>query len=94
MVRLNRAVAVGEAEGARAGLAALSGLDGILPNNHRLHAVRAELARRAGNIGLARASYTAALDLCTNEVELAHIAARLGALDSTGAGRRFGASAG
>lgn len=94
VVRLNRAVAVGEAEGARAGLAALSGLDGILPNNHRLHAVRAELARRAGNIGLARASYTAALDLCTNEVELAHIAARLGALDSTGAGRRFGASAG
>ena len=50
VVTLNRAVAVAESEGAQAGLAILSGLDQALPHNHRLPAVRAELARRAGNI--------------------------------------------
>lgn len=81
IVRLNRAVAVGEAEGPHAGLAVITGLDDTLPNNHRLHAVRADLARRAGNISLARDSYVAALELCTNEVERQHLAHRLDALE-------------
>lgn len=85
VVRLNRAVAVAEAEGARAGLAILTGLDDTLPNNHRLHAVRADLANRAGNIALARASYANAIDLCANEVEQKHLATRLDTLDSTSA---------
>lgn len=76
IVRLNRAVAVGEADGPEAGLAVLAGLDEILSNNHRLHAVRADLARRSGNIGLARSSYAAALELCTNEVERQFLAER------------------
>jgi RNA polymerase sigma-70 factor (ECF subfamily) len=82
VVRLNRAVAVAEAQGAHAGLALLSGLDETLSSNHRLHAVRADLARRAGNIDLARVSYEAALDICTNDVERDHLAHRLDALDS------------
>ena len=51
VVRLNRAVAVGEADGPLAGLAALDGLtDEELPG-HRLPAARAELLARAGRAG-------------------------------------------
>lgn len=77
IVRLNRAVAVAEAQSPRAGLALLAGLDDVLRDNHRVAAVRAELAQRAGDIELTRASYRKALDLCTNEVERAHLHARL-----------------
>lgn len=77
VVRLNRAVAVAEAEGPHAGLALLTGLDDLLPGNHRVAAVRAELAQRAGNIELARTSYRNALDLCSNDVERLHLRARL-----------------
>ncbi len=79
VVRLNRAVAVAEAEGPRAGLALLAGLDDALPDNHRVAAIRAELARRAGDTELARASYRAAIDLCANDVERAHLRAGLDA---------------
>jgi RNA polymerase sigma-70 factor (ECF subfamily) len=81
VVRLNRAVAVAETEGALAGLAILSELDQELPHNHRLPAVRAELARRAGNVELARASYDQAIDRCSNEVERAYLSAQRDALD-------------
>jgi RNA polymerase sigma-70 factor (ECF subfamily) len=77
IVRLNRAVAVAEAQGPRAGLEVLAGLDDLLPDNHRVAAIRADLAQRSGDIGLARASYREALDLCSNEVERAHLRARL-----------------
>lgn len=85
IVRLNRAVAVAEAKHATAGLALLNGLDEALPNNHRFHAVRADLASRAGSIGLARASYNDAVKLCANQVERQHLTARLEALGSTSA---------
>lgn len=85
IVRLNRAVAVAEAEGPRAGLALLAGLDDVLPDNHRVAAVRAELERRAGDVALARASYRKAIDLCSNDVERAHLMARLDATDAPGA---------
>jgi RNA polymerase sigma-70 factor (ECF subfamily) len=83
VVRLNLAVAVAESEGAEAGLTILSGLDEALPHNHRLPAVRAELARRAGHIKLARASYDEAIGRCTNDVERAHLVAQRNALDQT-----------
>jgi len=57
IVRLNRAVAVAEVEGPRAGLALIAGLDEVLRDNHRVAAVRAELARRVGDTELARTSY-------------------------------------
>ncbi len=84
VVRLNRAVAVAEAAGPRAGLVLLDGLDETLVGNHRLHAVRAELARRAGNVDLAQTAYRAALELCSNDVERDHLAARLDALGAPG----------
>lgn len=77
VVRLNRAVAVAEVDGPRAGLALLGGLDKLLHDNHRVAAVRAELARRSGDTELARACYLTALDLCANDVERAHLRARL-----------------
>lgn len=77
IVRLNRAVAVSEAKSPRAGLDLLTGLDEVLRDNHRVPAVRAALAQRAGDIDLARVSYSRALELCTNEVERAHLHDRL-----------------
>lgn len=84
IVRLNRAVAVAEAQGPRAGLVLLTGLDDILRDNHRVAAVRAELAQRAGGVELARASYRTALELCHNEVERAHLSARLVEIQASG----------
>jgi RNA polymerase sigma-70 factor, ECF subfamily len=57
IVRLNRVVAVAEAHGPRAGLTLLAGLDDVLHDNHRVAAVRAELAQRVGDHDLARTSY-------------------------------------
>jgi RNA polymerase sigma-70 factor (ECF subfamily) len=81
VVRLNRAVAVAEAEGPEAGLAALGGV--ALPG-HRLPAVRAELLARAGRTEEARASYDAALAMCRNEAERAHLLSRRADLDVRG----------
>jgi len=75
VVRLNRAVAVAEADGALAGLALLDGLD--LPG-HRLPAVRGELLLRAGRDPEARAAFARALELCGNDAERAHLEERLG----------------
>ena len=77
VVRLNRAVAVAEATGPREGLALLDGLDALLEDSHRLAAVRGELARRAGDLDLAAASYRLALDRCGNAVERAHLERQL-----------------
>ena len=80
VVRLNHAVAVAEARGPRAGLTLLSGLDDAIPGNHRVAAIRAELARRAGDIRLSRDSYRMAIDLCPNDVERAHLREQLARL--------------
>jgi predicted RNA polymerase sigma factor len=42
--------------------------------------VRGELARRAGQLQLARTLYRTALDMCTNEVERAHLRTRLASI--------------
>jgi len=85
VVRLNRAVAVAEAEGPSAGLTVLAGLDDQLPRSHRLPAVRAELLARLGRTVDARSAYALALRRCGNEAEAAHLRARLGEL-GTGEG--------
>jgi RNA polymerase sigma-70 factor (ECF subfamily) len=74
VVRLNRAVAVAEADGPLAGLALLDGLD--LPG-HRLPGVRGELLARAGRRDEAVASWTEALALCGNDAERRHLESRL-----------------
>ena len=77
IVRLNRAVAVAESRNPQAGLAVLAGIHDVLHDHHRFAAVCGELATRAGDIDLAIAAYQAALQLCGNEAERAHIRSRL-----------------
>jgi RNA polymerase sigma-70 factor (ECF subfamily) len=79
VVRLNRAVAVAEADGPLAGLRALDGLE--LPG-HRLPAVRGALLARVERVAEARAELELAVGLCDNEPERAHLRRRLADLDS------------
>ena len=81
VVRLNRAVAVSEAEGPAAGLALLDGLDVALPRSHRLAAVRGALLADLGRTEPARAAYAVALELCGNDLEAEHLRSRLAAPD-------------
>ncbi len=77
VVRLNRAVAVGEADGPHAGLAALAGLDRDLP---RYSAVSAYLHERAGDLDLAAQLYAEAAHAAASVAERDHLtreAARL-----------------
>lgn len=73
VLRLNRAVAIAESEGPEAGLAALSGV--ALPG-HRLPAARAELLSRTPDLVGALESYDAAIALCGNDAERAHLVER------------------
>ncbi len=69
IVRLNRAVAVGEADGAPAGLAALSAVDPTVP---RHDAVAAHLHERNGDLATAARLYAAAARNATNLAERNH----------------------
>ena len=79
VVRLNRAVAVGAADGPRAGLAALAALDDSLP---RHAAVAAYLHERDGDLATAARLYAEAAHKASNLAERDHLtrqAARLNA---------------
>jgi len=76
LVRLNRAVAVGEAEGPVAGLALLDGLDGELDDHHRVHAARAHLLEAAGRPDEALVELRAAIRGSTNVRERDHLTLR------------------
>jgi len=79
VVRLNRAVAVGEADGPRAGLTALAALDDSLP---RHTAVAAYLHERVGDLATAARLYAEAAHKAPNLAERDHLtrqAARLNA---------------
>lgn len=82
VVALNRAVAVGFARGAAAGLAALDELaaEPQLAGYGYLPAARADLLRRLGRVGEAREAYGEALLLTENAAERAFLDARLRAL--------------
>lgn len=83
VVRINRAVAVAETSGPAAGLELLRDLDGVVGHSHRLAAVRADFARRAGQLDLARESYRRAIERCENDVERAFLRAQLASLPPT-----------
>jgi RNA polymerase sigma factor (sigma-70 family) len=70
VVRLNRAVAVGEADGPQAGLAALAGVDPGLP---RYAAVRAHLLERAGDLEQAAGLYAEAARAAASVPERDHL---------------------
>ena len=70
VVAINRAVAVGFAEGPAAGLALLDAVEG-LERYQSLHAARAELLRRLGDVRGADAAYQVAISLSAHEHERA-----------------------
>jgi predicted RNA polymerase sigma factor len=83
VVALNRAVAVGMAQGPAAGLAAIEVIRGEpeLAGYRYLPAARAEFLRRAGRVDEARSEYAAAISLTDNTVEREHMQSRLASLD-------------
>ncbi|MCO8269495.1 RNA polymerase subunit sigma-24 [Actinoplanes sp. TRM 88003] len=70
VVRLNRAVAVGEADGPQAGLAALSTVDPGLPRHTAVHAY---LLERAGDLGRAADLYAEAAHAAASAAERDHL---------------------
>jgi RNA polymerase sigma factor (sigma-70 family) len=85
VVRLNRAVAVGEADGPRAGLAALAALDPTLP---RYTASAAYLHERAGDIATAAELYVTAAERAQNVAERNHLTLRAATLRRSLQGER------
>ena len=85
VVALNRAVAVGMADGPAAGLAAIDDLrdEPQLVGYSYTAAARADFLRRLGRTDEARTSYEEALLLTDNEVERDFLSGRLAALDTT-----------
>ena len=71
IVELNRAVAVGMAEGPEAGLALVDGLahEPALKNYHLLGSVRGDLLHKLGRFAEARAAFEAAAELAGNKRE-------------------------
>ncbi|WP_436499258.1 RNA polymerase sigma factor [Actinokineospora sp. HUAS TT18] len=84
VVRLNRAVAVGEADGARAGLAALAALDDSLP---RHTAVAAYLHERDGDLAAAARLYAEAAMKAPNLAERDHLNRQAARLNTQGSNR-------
>ena len=88
VVELNRAVAIGLAEGPEAGLAALDRVDAsALRGYHLLPAARADFLRRLGRWTAAAAEYRRALALADNAREQKFLAARVAACAAGGESR-------
>ena len=86
IVEMNRAIAVAQTEGPEAGLAILDTLE--LDHYRYFHSTRAELLRRAGEVGPARAAYQRALDLAQTDPERRLLEGRLADCDGDGDGDR------
>jgi RNA polymerase sigma-70 factor (ECF subfamily) len=82
VIAVNRAVALGMADGPNAGLALLDELaaDRRMAAYQPFHAARAELLRRAGAAPDAAAAYSRAIELSANEVQRAELERRRAAL--------------
>jgi len=80
VVRLNRAVAVAEADGPAAGLALIDPVAAALDGYPLLHATRADLLRRLGRADEAAAAYRRAYELATAPADRDFLADRLTAL--------------
>ena len=76
IVRLNRAVAVAEADGPAAGLAEIDRLVEVLDGYHAFHAARADLLARLGCGDQSRAAYHRAIGLAGNPAERSYLTRR------------------
>jgi RNA polymerase sigma-70 factor, ECF subfamily len=81
VVRLNRAVAIAEADGPAAALAIVDDLD--LPGYQYWHSTRAELLRRLGRPDQALAAYQRAFDLARTEPERRFLRHRMAELSAS-----------
>ena len=83
VIELNRAVAVAMATGPQAGLAIIDAIieRGDLAGYHLVHAARAELLRRGGQLAAARETYAVALQLARQAPEIRHLQRRIESLD-------------
>lgn len=80
VIRLNRAVAVAEADGPTKGL---EELEGVSLSGHRLPATRAEFLARSGQTTKAIHAIDAAIALCRNDAERTHLETRRAAWSTT-----------
>jgi RNA polymerase sigma-70 factor (ECF subfamily) len=80
VVRLNRAIAVGQVDGAEAGLALIDPLASELSGYHAYHAARARLLRELGRTAASRGAYDAAIALADNPAEIAFLTRQRDAL--------------
>jgi RNA polymerase sigma-70 factor, ECF subfamily len=89
--RLARAVAVGNARGTDAGLAAIAELreDGALADDPGPAAAEADLLRRAGRLAEAAAAYRAALEHASGDAVRAFLERRLQEVVASGGGGRL-----
>jgi RNA polymerase sigma-70 factor, ECF subfamily len=77
VIELNWAVAVAMADGPDAGLMLMERLADDLDRYHLFHASRADLLRRTGRAGEAKAAYERALELVTNPIERKYLLERV-----------------
>jgi RNA polymerase sigma-70 factor (ECF subfamily) len=79
VIELNRAVAIGMADGPEQGLAIIETLaaTGALESYYLLHSARADLLRRVGRASAAAQAYRRALELASNGAERAFLERRL-----------------
>ena len=82
IVRLNRAIAIGERDGPAPGLALIDTLAPALQGYHAYHAARAQLLRRLGRAAEAREAYAAAIRLAENTAEVAHLTRQRDGIDA------------
>ena len=83
IVRLNRAIAVGERDGLDRGLALVDELEPDLSGYHAYHAARADLLRRLDRHAAAADAYDAAIALAGNAAEVAYLTGQRDALRSS-----------
>ena len=76
MVRLSRAIAVGERDDPAVALALVDGLEPELAGYHAYHAARAYLLTRLGQVAAARDAYDDAIALAGNAAEVAFLTRR------------------
>ena len=81
VVRLNRAIALGQRDGPLHGLDALDDLSGQLSDYRYFHAARADLLRQLRRVQESRTAYERALELGGNRAERDFIRRRIAQLD-------------
>jgi RNA polymerase sigma-70 factor (ECF subfamily) len=69
VVALNRAIAVAEVNGPRAGLAQIDAIAPELESYHLMHAARGSMLRRLGRTEAARTAFERAADLAVTETD-------------------------